>query len=70
MTEQELIGKQQLQIEEMKEALKNCEEAFRKIRGVIYCVSGPLNDNKLKYTPKQMNDFFQIANLCLDLNVQ
>ena len=67
MTEHELIAKQQLQIEEMRKTLKECANAFRTIRSVIYCIGGPLNDNKRGYSHEQMKDFLRIANECMAL---
>jgi hypothetical protein len=68
MTELEFIGKQQLKIEEMRALLTQSAAAFESIRGTIYCIGGPLNDNKLRYTREQMGDFGRIAGQCLELN--
>ena len=60
MNKDELIAKQQLEIEELNLAVKQYKEAEESIYNIIYCIGGPLNDNKLGYTKKQMLDFFRI----------
>lgn len=61
MSKEELITKQQIRIEELEEENQN----FRKARGMalghIYCIGGPLNDNKLGYSKPQMVTFALIA---------
>lgn len=69
MTEAELIAKQQLQIEAMRELLSQCVDSFARIHGVIYSIGGPLNDNKLQYTTAQMRDFKRIADECLEIEI-
>ena len=63
MSDDELIAKQQREIEALKEENKRFVEAFDKIEMVLICVGGPLNDNKLGYTEKQLNPFFKILDL-------
>ena len=60
MTKEELITKQQLQIEYLKQELKDHKMAFKNIRGIIYCIGGPLNDNKLRFSSKQLMIFSKI----------
>lgn len=62
MTKDELIGKQQLEIEELKEKLSHAKENLRNIRRILICVGGPLNDNFHQYTKKQLKPFFDIEN--------
>ena len=61
MTETELIARQAKQIEELKDSQADLRERMRQIHLIIYCIGGPLNDNKLKYTNSQLVTFAQIA---------
>jgi len=67
MNKEELIGKQQIEIERLKfrrdELLKEKDAVYN----IIYCIGGPLNDNKLGYTNTQMQDFWKIIE-ALDMN--
>jgi hypothetical protein len=60
MTKDQLIAKQQLEIEMLKEESKRHAEACDEVHRIIYCIGGPLNDNKLGYTREQMRDFWAI----------
>ena len=60
MTKDELIVKQQLEIEQLKQDLDEYREACKKVVMRTVCIGGPLNDNVLQYTRKQMGDFFFI----------
>ena len=55
MTEDELIGKQQLEIEHLKIRLGWANDDKKKIQSYLICIGGPLNDNKLGYSVKQRN---------------
>lgn len=61
MTEAELIARQAKQLEELRDKVKDMEERSRRARSHIYCIGGPLNDNKLAYTKPQMVTFARIA---------
>ena len=61
MTEAELIARQAKQLEELREEVAELKDRARKARLHIYCVGGPLNDNKLGYTREQMVTFARIA---------
>lgn len=63
MSPETLITKQQLQIEEMKERLELYGRAVREAIGVMVCIGGPLNDNKLRYTQEQRRDFHRIQEI-------
>lgn len=63
MTKDELIAKQQIEIEELNAILTSKKEALSQIQLWIYRVGGPLNDNCGKFTPKQMVEFQKIANI-------
>lgn len=61
MTEAELIARQAKQLEELREEVAELKDRARKARLHIYCIGGPLNDNKLGYTLEQMVTFARIA---------
>jgi hypothetical protein len=61
MTDIEFIGRQALQIEELREELRDMQCRIQKARSHIYCIGGPLNDNKLGYSKPQMVTFSRIA---------
>jgi len=39
----------------------SCQESINGCLSIIYCIGGPLNDNTLKYTNKQLKTFSNIA---------
>ena len=43
--------------------MKEMQNDFSDIVGIIYCVGGPLNDNVLGYTNKQLVTFSRIAEI-------
>lgn len=61
MTEDELIARQSKQIEELRDELADLKERAGRAKMHIYCIGGPLNDNKLGYSKPQMVTFFRIA---------
>jgi predicted aminopeptidase len=61
MTQDQLIARQAQQIEELRDEVSALKARISKARGYIYCIGGPLNDNKLGYTKAQMWTFFRIA---------
>ncbi len=61
MTKDELITKQQLEIEELKIRVEDYQDMSNSIHNLIYCIGGPLNDNKLQYSKKQLSTFLAIA---------
>ncbi|MCK5605044.1 hypothetical protein KAR91_24350 [Candidatus Pacearchaeota archaeon] len=63
MDNEKLIAQQALKIAEMEEEIKAFKEANKEIYGIIFCIGGPLNDNKLGYTHSQMGPFSEIADL-------
>jgi hypothetical protein len=62
MNDEILIAQQARKIAEIEEILASYHNAREKIRMIIYCIGGPLNDNKLQYTKQQMVDFGRIIN--------
>ncbi|OFW47569.1 MAG: hypothetical protein A2163_00675 [Actinobacteria bacterium RBG_13_35_12] len=63
MTIDELITKQQLDIEFYKQEVAEYSEKISKIQGLIYCIGGPLNDNRLRYSNEQLVIFSKIINI-------
>lgn len=61
MTETELIARQAKQIEELRDEVEELKERSRRARLHIYCIGGPLNDNKLGYSKTQMITFWRIS---------
>lgn len=61
MTGTELIAVQAMRLEEMREELAELKEKIQKARSHIYCIGGPLNDNRLGYSREQMVTFQNIA---------
>jgi len=68
MTKDELIAKQQLQIEEYKEILKLNKELKRKIEGKFFNIGQPLNDNVLQMNKDQKKWCFGVVELVEQLN--
>jgi hypothetical protein len=68
MTKDELITKQQLQIEEYKELMKDNKELRSQIIGKFYNIGQPLNDNVLQMNKKQMGWCFKVVELAEKLN--
>ena len=61
MTESELIARQAMQLEELRDEVADLKGRMRAAWSHIYCIGGPLNDNKLGYSRPQMATFFWIA---------
>lgn len=61
MTQDELIARQSLQLEELRDEVAGLKERARKALSHIYCIGGPLNDNKLGYSKPQMVTFLKIT---------
>lgn len=63
MSQDELVAKQALRIAQLVEAIADREARLRSIDMTLICVGGPLNDNVLGYTAKQLGPFRRIAEL-------
>ena len=63
MNKDELIAKQQLEIEHLKEKVAIADKCRKKLHMVIFCIGGPLNDNKYRYTKEQLWPFAQIVDI-------
>ena len=58
---EELVAKQQLEIENLKEDNQRLNKALNDINLLLICVGGPLNDNFYQYNEEQLKTFKQIA---------
>jgi len=63
MMPNDLIAKQQLEIEELKEKVAIADKCREEIHGVLFSIGAPLNDNIYGYSMKQLKPFFRIANI-------
>lgn len=54
MTKEELITKQQLEIEDLKVKLSELQEAIKAASAHFTCIGGPLNDNFLEFDKRQI----------------
>lgn len=61
MTDTEVIAAQAKRILELEQYQADARERFARIHGIIYCIGGPLNDNRLQFTREQQAVFFRIA---------
>lgn len=60
MTDMKLIARQAKDIAELRERVTAYEQSAMRIRLMLVCIGGPLNDNKLRYTPEQLVIFARI----------
>jgi len=68
MTKDELIAKQQLEIQHYKAKLIENTKIGREIKGKFYNIGAPLNDNILQFNKDQMKWCFQVVELVEQLN--
>ena len=69
MTKDELIAKQQLQIEEYKQMLEENSELIKDLKMRFYAIGQPLNDNVLMFNKDQLLWCFKTVELVEQLNV-
>jgi hypothetical protein len=68
ITPEELIAKQQLEIENLKLLLKENSELISELSNSFYSVGAPLNDNVVKMNKEQMKWCFGVAELVQQIN--
>ena len=68
MTKDELIVKQQLELEKYKKMLEDNKKLKSKIVRKFYACGQPLNDNVLQMNKEQMKWCFEVVGLVEDLN--
>lgn len=61
MTKNETIARLARRVEKQRLKLNAYKAAARRVHSLIYCIGGPLNDNKLRYTKEQLLIFQQIS---------
>ncbi len=61
MNKDDLIVKQQLEIESLKDDLKTINDGINEVHGFIYNIGAPMNDNIDGFTPKQLKVFRNIS---------
>jgi hypothetical protein len=61
VTEAQLIASQALEIARYKQAHEDLLLRFGAVHDILYCIGGPLNDNKHGFTKEQRAVFHQIA---------
>jgi len=66
MKESNLIAKQQLEIESLKEDVNAMQEGFQSIYNHLYSIGAPLNDNVLNFSKEQLTPFFRIGDIVSD----
>ena len=47
----------------LKKQIEQYKKNFNDIHLILYCIGGPLNDNVLRYSSKQLKTFFRISNI-------
>ena len=68
MTKDELISKQQLEIEEYKQKLIENSEIKKDLEMRFYAMGQPLNDNCLQFNKEQLKWCFKTVELVESLN--
>ena len=68
MTTEELITKQQLEIEQYKSMLEENKEILKAIKGKLYSIGQPLNDNVLKFNKDQLIWCMGLADIIESIN--
>jgi hypothetical protein len=68
MSKDELIAKQQLQIEEYKQMLEENSGLIKDLKMRFYAIGQPLNDNVLMFNKKQLSWCFETFDLVEQLN--
>ena len=61
MTNEELIARQAKVIAELTIRMSELESMIERARGQMYCIGGPLNDNKRGYNKEQLFEWFSVA---------
>ena len=69
MTVEELVTKQQLEIERYKSILENNEKIIDNLHYKIHGIGQPLNDNCLEFNNKQLKWAQEVLDLVESLNI-
>lgn len=63
MNKNDLIIKQQIEIEELKSSLQEYEDVLKGVSGMLFSVGAPLNDNILNFNKEQRAFLHRIAQM-------
>lgn len=63
MTKDELIAKQQIEIEQYKLISENNAKIKKELHGEFYAIGKPLNDNKLNFNASQRKWCYEVIEL-------
>jgi len=66
VTNSDLIAQQAREIAALREEVEDRTKRMRSARRCIVCIGGPLNDNRLRYTPEQMFEWHRVLNYLED----
>jgi len=58
-----LIADQAKQLWAANKRIKSMENSLHDIKKLLICIGGPLNDNVLQYSDKQLDLFFKIQRI-------
>ncbi len=61
MENTELIARQAKENAELRDEVAELKERIVSVNNILYCIGGPLNDNKLEYSREQLSTFLAIA---------
>ena len=61
VTDDQIIADQAKQIYVLEKLCKQYLENVRTVNKMLYCIGGPLNDNKYQYNKEQLQIFFRIV---------
>lgn len=62
MDEHEMIARQQFEIENLKEQLEAHREVIRNLKGYLYGIGQPMNDNILQFNKRQLQWCLLVVN--------
>lgn len=60
MNDSEVIANQARKIEALEAEVKELARRNGKARGILTCIGGPINDNRLKYSKEQVRELLLI----------
>lgn len=69
MTKDELIAKQQIQIEEYESLFRENAAIKQKLKGMMYNIGAPLNDNVLQFNSRQLIWAISLAEAIGEINI-
>jgi len=61
MENTELIARQAKENAELHDEVADLKQRIASVKKILYCIGGPLNDNKLGYSREQLSTFLSIS---------